>query len=845
MPGNDDRVAKVKAALASPDLAPEKRATLEKWLKAKTAELPAEKVEALGVEAPAVRGTLPKPQPVPEEEPIQGFDYAQYKPPATGGELIGAPEAQHVSLRERVHEIKARAADDNPELPSESKRRSLYAEPLYEGKNGIGMFKNAPFVHYEPKPEHLIAELTSYSSQLQGTQKKDIEVAIADLKNNGKDSKTYKEAADRIWVETRSEFEREGLPVQRVAHAPVNSYRTGVNKVAGTIAAPILHGADQSALFGGLSAAWPTMSQDVMSGSSPEQDKVVERLRQRGVLPAGEAARGQDAGEGGLSLFGGIMGLIAGGPKSLGGGAVKAGLKTEAAMAKAAPAWLRGTTLGSRLTRSAAGGAVAGGLAGGGTQAVTELSEAARGGTPELGDVAAEAGEGALFGTIADAGGTTVAHGFGTAARKIGQAAQEGLRMKPGLGDDLRAMEAGGAGKTDLLFGVKQSPEGKSLAREALEPVELEGVRMSQTKQQAALKPIADAALESRVSKTKLEMERMQQDNVQGYARLEGRRASTYPVVNQLMSLLRSRKDIPFTEMTKYKEALLRTAEVQPMLKTDPAAAQRARLTPEEAASYGLDYDAIVQDGFKRNINGVTGKSRENIVLTLKPKTLSAQQLDDATQGLGNMIKWGKDAGSKDRELRRLYESLVDTRKQFGEVWASVKKRHDETFQKQSEEMEALGFSSKDDVKEVGDAERAQAYSAFQSFGQKGTAPSKNAALIKLLRDNPELKKRLELHAGNEGFERLSGQAGDVDLGGGGAMRKAARAVRSGMSLRADPLFGMMRSVGSKVEGLDKNAVLRQKVQEMVGPGVDVDPSMLAFVAQVLNVVGQTAGEEK
>lgn len=829
-------VERAKAAATSETASPELRAKATRWL----AE------QKVSLEAPA-------------EEPVSGFDYAQYQVPEHGSDIVGKGVAHATDDRHPVEVANERLGllnDEKPDLRSASKRASLYAAPLYEGPGAapapeavtdpmsgapMGMGVNgtkplasaSPFAYYEPKPDRIVKDMQSYRASLPEPQRKEVDSAIADIQANGTSSRHYQEAADRLWLETRSEFERDGVPVQRLEYAQPTGYRTGVNKAA-SLAAPYLYGADQAMTFGLGSALWPTWSQDIMSGTSPEQRKVVERLRQRGVLPGAEDARGQETVDhGALAALGGINGLILGG---FGGKVVKAGVGTEALVkgATAAPAWLKGTTLGARMARAAAGGAVASGLTGAGQQTVTEGFEAANGGEASLGDVASRAATDAAIGGVVSGAAPAVVAGVQQvgkipgALQQLGEKAQTALRSKPGIGEDVNALEAAG-GRTDFLRGAVRSPEGEALAAEAAKPIEQEGIKRTLSQRETALKPVVAKALDDLQIRQVGSLQTMEAENRLILRNIANKSEKPQPLFDELVNTVRSRANVPFAESAVYKKALDKIADIKPMLRTDPAVAARKVVSADELRKLGYDTDALLQDAYKGSL---AGRDPKNIVFTVDLHKLSPTQLDDATQGLSEYIKWGKDAGAKDSKLREMYAALVKTRKLFGDQWAALKDKHDKVFQALDADKEALGLTGKDaegPTQNMG----ARAYDAVAAFG-KGN-PERDAGLLKALRDSPAMQKRLETYLGNEAYSRLpTGISGGMNVGSGG-VRGAVGSLATGSALRFDPIFGMMRNM--KVNNTVQKALdasdqqLRALLQSVVGQGVELPESLIGTAA--------------
>jgi hypothetical protein len=856
MPGDDDRVAMVKAQLAKPDLAPEKRAKFEAWLAARSAAASAPKP----ANVPTVRGSAPRPAAEPEASSAPGMgDLRVAEQPKRAGEVLGAPLEKPKSPLELAKEGLAAATDNNPALASASKRRTLYAEPLYQSTRGDKA--PPPFVHYEPKPENIAAELESYASSLPFEQRDEVTRAAASIRKDGKKSKHYQEAADRIWLEVRTEFQRDDLPVQRVEYAPASDLQTGLHKYVGMPANATLHAFDSVLAGGALSASFPTLGQDFMSRNGvtpiPEQEAVLKRLRERGVLPEGSEARGQEAFDspwlgGAVALGGLVMGMRGGGGGGLGGMATRLGTKTESALAKRAPAWLNGTTLGSRMTRAAAGGAVGGVVAGGGSQAITETSEALRGesdGLGEaLGDVAERAGVDGALGGVFGAGGTYVGDKLTTGMKSLGQSMQERLRLKGDKrGADVIQAEESGAGSTSFLGVMKRSPEGEALEREALEPVTLAaGVRVGQTKAQAATRPVADAALTSRFNRTEAEEKLMGRNNQEGYARLANKRVDVSGLGQKLIDHLDSIETTPFTEQEVYLDALGRMTKARLLPTSSPVFGDGriVKMTAERARKLGIKVDSPP---------GRVADGDYAVAVEFVPQ--SAEQLDKATRGLGQKIKWGKEAGEKDAELRDIYSVLMQTRERFGSAWAQVKKQHDGILRQRAEDMEALGFPANHELK-MSDMERSRVHALFEGFGSADIPRKK--ALLRLLADHPDMQKRANLHAGNEAIDRLkagastdgpalAGAAGGAVLAGpagglgGAVLGKTLSRLGQNADLRFDPVFGAMRRLGG--EGEARSAAMRQKVQEFVGPGVEIPDSLLDYVGQMLNI--STSTEER
>jgi hypothetical protein len=813
-------VERVKVLAESGD--PEKQSKAMAWLTANKVEIPA-----------------------PVDAPAQGPAYAEYEvpPPAkTGGEVaighaITDDDDPHIVFKE----ARAQKNDVNPNLPTASKRASLAAEPYYEGKDV--KWNQSPFTYYEPKPENIVSQLTSFKATLPPAKQKIVDEAITSISSSGKDSPFYKEAADGMWREVHRTFKEKGQPVQRLEYAPTSNYRTFVNKVAGNVFNPMLYGADQTMLFGAGSAIAPTFGQDMMSGTSPEQEAVLEDLRARGVLPSPEDARGQEY-DPLWSTLGGISGLLKGGSATLGGQAIRAGTATEKAMV---PMYLRGTTLWSRLSRAGAGGAVSSGIAGGGVQAVDELTEAAHGGEASLGNVVNKAAGDALVGGIADPIMTGLGMGVSEGFEKWGTSAQKSLREKPGVGEDIRALEQTGAGRTSKWSGVKRTPEAQSIADEALQPRHGQGYTLSQSAEQAAMTPVAEESLNKLSQRVIRENAQMTTANETGYARLKNARVKPIYLFNEILPIVKRRADVPFAGDAIYKQALAKMTDVVPMRNTDPALKNYAQFTYDEVKAMGMDPDALLKAS-RAKPGGVSGMDDKNVVFAVSPKELTAKGLDEATQGLAAQIKWGKDAGSKDRELRSLYEALVKTRKQFGETWNNTKASHDEILRTRDDDLTTLGMPGKDLAKvELGEGqgleEKTAAYNAWSQFGRPTTAPSKNDALMNTLNESDEaMRRRPALHRGNEAYSRLkSGQS----AGAGDLATKAGlyRSVADGAQLRMDPVFGAMAKGGKA--GAKKSAALRKTIQEMVGPGVEIPDSVLGLAAQILSTVRATAGDDK
>ncbi len=697
----------------------------------------------------------------------------------------------------------------------------------------------SPFVYYEPKVDYIAGTLAQYRDTLEPNQRAEVDKALEELKTGGEKSRTYKEAADRLWLEARSEFERDGLPVQRVKHAPVNNYRTAVNNVAGNYAAPMLYGADKMMTGGVGSAVWPTFSQDIASGTSPEEQKVTERLRQRGILPQSEEARGQEY-DPLLSTLGGIGGLLAGGPLSLAGQANRLGT----AAAQAVPAFLRGTTLSARLARAAMGGGVSGATQGGATGAVDEGFEAAHGNGFSVKEVASQAAEGGAAGAAFSTLGTLAGDAMG-AVGDVGKWAQGKLRETAGIGEDLNMLESVGGNKggvvgglKTMLFGAQRSDEGAELVKESLQPRDVGGIKMAKSQLQSAVKPIADHSLNELTKRIPDEDALMKSNNDAGYRRLSGRKAKTYPVVDRLMNVIRNKNGVFFTDTAKYKDALEKSADLQVMWKTDPrlqAGGQYAKMEPEVARNLGFDVDSMMAK--------VPPERVSSTVIAVKPKELSAEQFDQATRGLGDIIKWGKDVGSKDSELRGLYKALVKTREQFGVAWAKTKADHDEILRNRSDDMEALGLQGKD-LDNIGPAERSAVFNAWSNFGKKTQDTDMDKALMRTLRD-PKMSRRAQAHVGNEAYNRLSSGESASLTGGPGGLRTMVRSAVGGAAIRTDPLFGAMSKVGSTVSDMDKSAILRSKVQELVGPGVKIPDSLMSYIGQLMGTAQATFGDEK
>lgn len=801
---DNDLISRAKAAVASETVAPEL------------------KKRALDFLAKSGAATETPEQP-------GGFEYTSYKQPQSGSEVVGAP--YEMSDDELVHETLAVGNDIDENLPTASKRISLKADPIYEGKQGIGAFTNSPFTYYEPNPEFLVNQLATYRDHAPEGQRKDIDAALVDLQTHGKKSKTYKESADRLWLETRAEFERDGVPVQRVAHAPATSYRTGVNKIAGNIAAPMLYGADQAMAFGLGSALWPTAAQDVMSGTSPEQKKVLERLRQRGVMPTEDESRGQEH-DPVLSAAGGLIGLMAAGPMSLGGQAMKAGTKLEGELAARAPAFLRGTTWGSRMARSALGGATSAGMAGTGTQAVTEAFEADHGGEASLGDVAERGTKDALLG-----GGIGAATSFlGSVpgmARDAGKYMQDKLRTKPGLGDDLRALEDAG-GSTAIWPGVRRSPEGQSLADEVLSPA-----NAGKSQQQVALEPVADKVVADTVSRRSTQLAQMEHAEEVELGRMANRaKEKPYYLFNQLMETVRRKIKSPFGVEAPYAKALTKIADIKPMRKIDPAVTGMAKLNADEVRAIGLDPDQLLQKAYK---SGLAGETPESLVFTIEVQPRSAGEINDATRDLASLMKFGKDPSSKDREMATMYEALVKTRELFGPRWAALKAKHEGVLQSLDDDISAIGLAGKDlektNAADAGDA----AFNALSQYGKGARHSAKDGAVMKALRDSPAEAKRLRTHAGNEAYNRLSSGQSGLDVT---STRGLAKSALGGAALRFDPIYGAIGKGGAATDAALKSPVLRQKLQNLVGPTVELPDSLVDFVTR-LSTTSSAATEKR
>lgn len=542
-------------------------------------------------------------------------------------------------------------------LPNFSGDRTLYEDPVYygEGETAAGWLPGTtqPYIHMEPSKEQALEYISSVSGHYNDPESQEkIEVAFNDIQKMGKESKYWKEFADRQWQEVYKAFKRRKQPVIRAAK--VGEYRD-------------LH-PEEATLGQSAYEAWARMKQvsdPFASGASdiltlglareglatlgrvdldPEAREALSELEAGGVLlPQAERMKDVQRASPGMSLAGSLAGALtpmglpvraAGAARGvrLGGlgGAIAAPFARVAA--EAVPPLLRHSTLGKMLWRGTAG-VTGAGMAGASyalaSGAVERGGSAIRGeeqfkATPEefAGRVATEAAVGGVFGL----GGPLASELIGY-PQTVGSEMATGYRgylygSRPG-GRELRhlkmAHELEEAGEdvlpTSVSTGVKPTKTGVRVQHEAqrIHPGWKEE-EIAKGAEEIMLSRLARGAAYKGAEQSGRVSVRIAKENADYYdANMVGgepRRGYLNETARALLDILGRRRGAAFTDATMQKAL---GGATDAILVADDSAARALRdrhgvgliIRVDEAADYGVTH--MVREQLEEVTAGLRG----------------------------------------------------------------------------------------------------------------------------------------------------------------------------------------------------------------------------------------------
>lgn len=317
-------------------------------------------------------------------DPYAQESYETPKDRAAG--VSGSPNYQ--AKRDAIHAEARRYADgprDNASgLLSKTARVDWYPE---DGSGGQA------YNYREPSPEHLIRYIKrAMNDAPDAATQKEYAKKMRDLHAFGKESDIYGEMSDGMWSNSLRVAQKHGVPIVRIEKKDIQAEDLirDVGEKAYSVLEPLLLGFEKGVTLGvGRELVASVQGNKVYD--EPTQRFLAEMEKRGEFEPFGERVKEMDAGgwRGALGttaeIGGAMMGMSIPGLALKGAGkvALRAGAKSLMAGAKATPALLRGTALGSakiggRAKRGLIEGAVAGGAEAGGEAAVRKAGRAIR-----------------------------------------------------------------------------------------------------------------------------------------------------------------------------------------------------------------------------------------------------------------------------------------------------------------------------------------------------------------------------------------------------------------------------------------------------------------------------------
>jgi len=658
-----------------------------------------------------------------------------------GRKKIGSKMIPSTALQQRygISEVESPVYASSPEEKASKKfrraaQRQVNKREISFAPPGEDAFQWGSYAHFDPSLDKVIENTTDPDE-------------LADLRENEKESETYKAIADAEWAPVYDAHVKHGLPAVRVdkAEGAAGTYGDVHRQLS-----PAMYGFDMVRTLG-LGRQGMSVANKEYVASAAELE-----LMEAGIIPQ-FSERVKDLSRD--SFIGTAAGFVGGARGALGRGAAKLAEKTAEKL---------GGYVGAGVGSAAAGGLVAMGEQG----------------AEEIVETTGEAVRGAPL-TVPDATEFAMTGLFGGALRTAGDYAgrvHDRLRgvEAPG-GESLAQMEAlTGEGGTDMLGGLAKKGYRTPPA------VELKQAELSQARR--ASKKARDEAI--RKAKAPPGLTELAEMEAKGISKKEARAAR----------ILKAQEDFPVSG-GEVKEVL------DPVAKR---AIQRLHLSESEGvARWGKENDAFYElaagkqqvptagvlstlyDLYEKRA-GFTPEGKVSDLPFLDTRSLgdliekfestphmNAKVFDESLRGLQEIIY---DRGRTDSRMYKEIEvAMMKTRAKFGPEWAATKLQHKNEQVDLLNSFEAMG--------QRGIEKNADLQTSVQRAADKaarlGLSASNDEAWFRILREEPGLMEQMKQAAAVHPYSTLT-EGHDISFSLGGAAHQ--------LQTRFDPISGFVEN---------------------------------------------------
>lgn len=554
----------------------------------------------------------------------------------------------------------------------------------------------------------------------------------ADLEQGGYHVPSREEYADMRWKMIYDAAKQQGRAVVRDAYAGEKGIAHGLGRAADATDAALLSFGNQMTL-GGLGAAYTKAVRHdrEASGESalhPEYATPYDETMQGDFKVAGESVPG--LGE----VGGGAAGIL--NPRGLGAG-----------LARGAGSAVRGVAgPTSALGKIAAEGA-AGALASGAGAAIEGVTGAVRDERPiEGGDIAARAKIGAMLGLP---GGLVAG-----LAKVHGESLREAVPELP---------EAEKLGARTSLGGVSPGKQITALEDRAAS----EGAPSASSMMFGELeKPLVETGRTARAGA----QESIAQTNREFYAKLSGKRQAVGPLLKEATQAhaeaMGPGGELAFQQnLPKLREQIGKMADVRIADPAKPPLAGEYRMPVAAADRAGFDVDAALNEA------GVPREAAEGTEVAIRPRRLSAEELDKVVHGLDQMQAQGKLTKEPIPRYAEMQRAAREVRDRFSPEFSQTKGANSRALADLERRLAFTGLPP--EIPSQGlTADQAKALqSALESAGETGPAAAERARAIRETARQAGVGSELERAQQMRSYERLQGRnstGGGITLHKGG-----------------------------------------------------------------------------